>query len=227
MEFAAAQVLAAQEWQAPDSTQFLAALCKFLQEDGAAFFSAERGAVVHVSPLPPFCEEAKDTSGEEEHVVGRLGLTIETPLTASMVDVDASDVLHSTASLTEVRSPTLTVAFSHSSYILMTYRVVGARRCSASWRRPRSRCLKRRPLRTAAEGRRHRRATSNSLACTRVVEGGRSQPTLRSDDPARYDETEAAAQVSVNVPERKACRQAQRERERERENERLILQPQC
>ena len=125
MEFAAAQVLAAQEWQAPDSTQFLAALCTFLQEDGAAFFSAERGAVVHVSPLPPFCEEAKD-SGEEEHVVGRLGLTIETPLTASMVDVDASDVLHSTASLTEVRSPKLTVAFSHSSYTLMKYRVGGA-----------------------------------------------------------------------------------------------------
>ena len=98
--FVAAQVLAAQRWQAPDSTQFLAALCKFLQEDGAGYFSVDRNAVVQVSPLPPFCEEAKD-SGEEEHAMGRPGLTIETPLTASMVDVDASDVLRSTDSLME------------------------------------------------------------------------------------------------------------------------------
>jgi hypothetical protein len=94
-------VLAAQKWQTPDSTDFLAALCSFLQDEGAAFFSAERNAVVQVSPLPPFCaDSAKGTS--EDFVVGRLGLTIETPLTASMVDVGATDVLNSTATLHEV-----------------------------------------------------------------------------------------------------------------------------
>eukprot|EP01043_Picozoa_sp_COSAG02_P071435 COSAG02_NODE_13054_length_1452_cov_1.325203_1_plen_328_part_10 len=87
-------VLAAQKWQTPDSTEFLAALCSFLQDEGAAFFSAERSAVVQVSPLPPFCmNSAEGTS--EDFVVGRLGLTIETPLTASMVDVGATDVLNS------------------------------------------------------------------------------------------------------------------------------------
>jgi hypothetical protein len=49
-----------------------------------------------------FCADfAKGAS--EDFVVGRLGLTIETPLTAPMVDVGATDVLNSTTTLHEVR----------------------------------------------------------------------------------------------------------------------------
>ncbi len=95
-------VLTGQKWQTPDSEDFLAALCSFLQDEGATFFSAERNAVVQVSPLPPFCEDSVTHTGDEGFVVGRLGLTIETPLTASMVDVDATDVLNSTTTLQEV-----------------------------------------------------------------------------------------------------------------------------
>jgi hypothetical protein len=89
-------VLAAQKWQAPDSSELLAALCSYLQDEGAAFLSVEQEATVHVSPLPPFSEDGV----EEEHVAGRLGLTVETPLTASTVDVATDvDVLTSTAVL--------------------------------------------------------------------------------------------------------------------------------